>query len=205
MFNSTYANITVWLAQILFFFGLVSQIILNFRLKSTKGLSDLWLILLFNGYLAQIFYTYSLDFPFSYKVMVPLSTLAVLVIIGQRFYYSDLTSRRNINFLKVFIVNLLAALFILPFAVDMPADMGYWSGFLMTILWAIYLLPQVYKIFITKSVEGFSFTLVSLVAVGNFMEFTSAVMLHLPYPTILNNFRAIFFYLLICLQFLLYK
>jgi uncharacterized protein with PQ loop repeat len=78
-----------WIAQIIFFIGILPQIVLNFNLKSTKGLSDFLLIGYFNAYIFYMFYVFCLNLPLAHKVMTPLSFFAVVILIFQRFYYSE--------------------------------------------------------------------------------------------------------------------
>ena len=51
-------QLSVWGALSFYFIALVPQIILNYRLKSADGLSDLYLWAFFNGYVAEVFYVF---------------------------------------------------------------------------------------------------------------------------------------------------
>ena len=73
------------------------------------------------------------------------------------------------------------------------------------LIWATYQIPQVVKVFLEKSVHGFSFSLVSLVAFGDAIELIVALLLGLPAPTLFNDFRGILIYVIFSLQFWYYK
>ena len=195
-------NFYPWIAQIVFFFGLIPQIRLNFKLKSTEGLSDFLLIGYFNAYSFYLFYIFCLDLPDAHKIMIPASFCVALILIFQRFYYS-----KDNNFkLKLFYcLNFLVLLSFIPLAIEKPNFVGHIAGWLMMFGWAVYQIPQVIKNYSEKSVQGLSFAWLSIIAVGDFTEFSVALFLGLPSQTYLSNFRGLFIYTIFCIQFWKYS
>ena len=81
LFNCAFfAKNIVWIAHALFCIALVPQILLNYKLKTTKGLSDLLIIGYLNGYISYVYYSYLFNLPLAYKVMVPLAMFLMLII-----------------------------------------------------------------------------------------------------------------------------
>lgn len=191
-----------WIAQIIFFLGILPQIGLNFKLKSTKGLSDFLLIGYFNAYIFYLFYVFCLNLPIAYKVMIPLSFVAVLILIFQRFYYSE---NQDLYLRIVYLFNFIVALFFIPIAIKNYFILGHIAGWLMMTTWAIYQIPQVVKNYKSRSVKGLSFAWLSIIAFGDFIEFVVAILLGLPPQTYWNNFRGIFIYLIFLYQFYRFK
>ncbi|MBD3231961.1 hypothetical protein GF322_04880 [Candidatus Dependentiae bacterium] len=200
-----FAKSIVWVSHILFCVALLPQIWVNYKLKSTRGLSDFLIIGYLNGYISYVYYSYLLGLPLAYKVMVPLATFFMLIIAFQRFFYANYTQRKDKYFLAFYVFNLAIAIFLMPIAFRDRLSFGYFFGWTMMLVWATYQIPQVVKVFLDKSVHGFSFSLVSLVAFGDMIELIVAIILKLPVPTLLNDFRGILIYLIFSFQFWRYK
>lgn len=145
------ANIFTWIAHSLFFLGILPQIVLNYRLKSTNGLSDLLLIGYFNGYVSYLYYTFCLGFPLAYKVILPMATAAVIFMVFQRFLYLDKLTQKDKSLLALYIFNFLFALSLIPLATKYPIYVGHFFGWLMMLIWATYQIPQVFKVFLDRS------------------------------------------------------
>ncbi len=202
---SLLAQSIIWIAHSLFCAALLPQIRLNYKLKSTKGLSDLLLIGYLNGYISYLYYSYLLDFPFAYKVMVPFAMFLTLIIAFQRFLYASYTVKKDKYLLAFYILNISVAIAIIPLVLQYQVEFGYFFGWAMMFIWATYQIPQVWKVFVDKSVYGFSFSLVSLVAFGDLIELIVALILGFPVPTLLNDFRGILIYIIFLFQFWHYK
>ena len=199
------AIMATWFARILFFVGFLPQILLNYKLKSVRGLSDLLIIGYLNGYIAAMYYAFCLYMPLSFRVMIPLAFFAPSLIVVQRFLYADYKDHKDKRALFLYSLDILFAASFIPIAMKSPVLVGYICGWLMAIFWGLYQLPQVVKVFCEKSVKGFSFSLISFVAIGNAVELGGALVLGLPMPTLLNDVRSLFIYLIFCLQFWIYR
>ena len=50
------ANVIIWVMHIISIVSIVPQIFLNYKIKSTRGLGDFYLISYISGYAVQLFY-----------------------------------------------------------------------------------------------------------------------------------------------------
>ncbi len=196
-------EIIPWICEFAFFLGLLPQIFLNYKIKSASGISDLYLVGYFTGYFINIFYVYGCDFPLSYKVFVPLCLLAVVFLIFQKFLYSNLW--HNVRALKLYFTDFIILFLLVPLMFYFPQIVGHVSGWLLIIIWTLYQFPQIFSIYRKKSVRGFSFMLVTLIGLGNLVEFIVAIVLDLPMQTFLISFRGMLIYLIFCLEFWWYS
>ncbi|MFH1461824.1 MAG: PQ-loop repeat-containing protein [bacterium] len=191
-----------WIAQIIFFSSILPQIRLNFKLKSTKGVSDFLILGYFYAYTLYIFYAYCLNLPLAHKVMVPLSLVLVFIMIFQRFYFSD---KKDYALKLSFLLSIVFFLSLIPVALKNSYIVGHISGWIMISIWATYQIPQVFKNYSRRSVHGLSFSLLSITAFGDFTEFLVALYLGLPPQTYLSNFRGLCVYLIFVFQFLKFR
>jgi hypothetical protein len=199
MVNLFTGSFLLWVVNIAYCLSLVPQLLLNHKIKSTRGLSDLYLLGYFSGYFLNIFYVYILNFNFAYKALAPFSFFIVTFMIFQRFLYKDYFNPR------VYVGTLLLLGTFAWFAFANPLRAGHLAGWILVGIWSLYQLPQVITIFSRKSVEGFSLLLVSLIGCGNVIEFVMSVLLQFPLQSVLIAFRGIVFFLIFGLQFWLYS
>lgn len=196
-------NIIPWIVNAAYFFAILPQIILNYKMKTTRGLSDLYVLGYFNGYVANLLYVYCLDFPIAYRIVGPFSLIAVIFIIFQRFFYKDLKVKSK-KFRLYFSDFLLVVLFI-PFVIKDPRFAGHVAGWASVIIWCTYQIPQIITIYKRKSVENFSFILVTAIGIGNLLEFLMASFLNYPLQSILIAIRGMIVYVIFCFQFWFYS
>lgn len=199
-----FLHAVAWAVNILFWGGLVPQVILNYRLKTARGLSDVMLWGYFNGYIAYVYYAFCCNLPLAYRVVVPLCFVTMLLMVVQRFVY-DGAYQKDKKLLVFYILNAVAAILILPQAFKQAWFIGSIAGWIEITIWALYQIPQVFKIHVNKSVVGFSFALVTLVGIGDIIELIVAITLRMPLQTIVNDLRGIVIYLIFCVQFWLYN
>jgi uncharacterized protein with PQ loop repeat len=199
----TLLQVSLWVAQFFYFACFIPQIITNFRAKSGAGVSDLLLVLYFNAYLFLLFYIYGLNLPIAYRVMVPLQTLATIVLVAQRIYYQTGTAAKKL--LLLYSVNTVLFLFFIPVALRNPIAIGIPFGWASFCSGLISQAPQVVKIHYQKSVAGFSFGFVFLVAVAAAIEFAAAILAPLPLPTLFSALRGMVMMGIMSLQFVWYR
>ena len=204
--NHTFAQGSMWVVNCIYFLGVIPQIVMNWKTKSTAGLSRIMLYGYVLAYIFQITYTYCLDMPRSYKVMLPISLCAVLVIVAQRLYYATHLDRRSA--IKKYAGILLIALLLALLGHRYPLIVGMYAGWIAMIIWSVYMLPQGLKMHANKSVVGFSFGYATIMTLGGLLESTSAWLLSdggvTYWPLIFNGFRGLLGYLMFCVEFLLY-
>ncbi len=202
-YGSNIAKFIPWIINIGYFSAIVPQVFLNYKLKSTKGLSNLYIWGYFSGYLAMLFYVYCLNFNLAYKVLVPFSFLAVSILVFQNFLYSN-SFKHTIN-VRLYSSYVFLLLILIPLVLNYAYFMGNVAGWFAMMIWSIYQLPQIYKIYKRKSTKGFSFALVLLIGIGNFFEFLISFILNFPIQSIFIALRGFLICLVFCFQFWIYK
>lgn len=204
MFNESFLTTFItWVVNLSFIFAVLPQIMLNRKKKSTRGLSDLYLVSYFNGYAVNFFYIFALNFNLAYKTRAILAVAAVGYMLWQRFYYDSdfLNLKVKALYFSDFLLLLISG-FLIFFN---PIKGGNFAGWVLVGIWTFYQFPQIIKIYKSKSVTGFSFILVSFIGIGNIIESVTAYLLNLPIQTRLIALRGIFIYLIFTFQFYLYS
>jgi len=193
-------KISPWFIQGIFWVGLVPQVIKNFNQKSVNGLSSLMLFGYFNGYLATTYYSYCLDLPLAYKVITPLSLATVSIMLGQHFFYDG-----KFNSMIYYLISILIAISFIPIAIKHTNFVGNLFGWTSMTIWMTYQIPQVAKIYSTRSVVGFSFFLILVNGLGNLSEVVLSSLLGLPIQSVLSGIRGMMISSIFMMQFFLYS
>lgn len=180
-------------AALLFYSGcFLPQILTNYRIKSAKGMSDAFIWCYLTGYLLTILYVYGQPFAHPYRVMVPLETILMGIIVAQRFYY-DGYRKSNVFFLATLasiLCTILAAFFIPTYGQAIATT----TGWLTLAVFTVNQIPQILKIYRDKSTYGFSFLFITLTATGQVCELIGGVITHIPLPTMIIAARGLFLY-----------
>ena len=192
-----------WLIQIIYAANFIPQIWLNYRLKSLRGLSDLYLMAFLCAYIGELFYFYCLDFPTAYKAMIFVFLAEILIMTYQRFLYGGSTPKKYLAIAYGIIALITTS--IIPLALQQPCTIGNAAGWFMVSIWSVYQIPQVIKNYARKSVKGFSFLSATLIACGALLELSLALITHLPIQTVFKTSRSILVYLIFCGQFYWYR
>jgi len=195
-------EIIPWIVNISYIVAFIPQIFLNHRVKSTTGLSDLYLLGYLNGCIINLAYVYCLDFPIAYKVMVPVAFFLASGLIFQRFWYT----RHQVcpKSIRLYGIDFAFLFFLIPLFFHYPFEAGQIAGWALFVIWFTYQLPQIFKIYKDKSVVGFSFILVSVIGLGNLFELITSITLNLPLQTSLIAIRGLAIYAIFCIQFWIY-
>ncbi|MBD3272818.1 hypothetical protein GF385_00505 [Candidatus Dependentiae bacterium] len=201
--NSFLTALITWVVNLSYIVAILPQIYLNYKIKSTKGLSDYYLVGYFNGYAANFFYVFTLNFHLAYRIKAIFAVLAIAFMIFQRFKYDQIYKNNKIKRLYVSDFSLL--FLITPIIFSFPKVAGHVVGWILVFIWSLYQLPQILKIYRRKSVEGFSFFLVSLIGIGNIIELFIAYIFNYPIQTHLIAIRGIIIFLIYMFQFSLYS
>ena len=194
-----------WLINIGYSAGIFPQLYLNYKKKSTAGLSDLTILGYFNGYVAYFIYAYYFNFPLAYKILLPVAVIVSSILIFQRFFYSDGKPKNSAIYL--YYIDFALILLSLPFIYFLPYTSASIAGWLSALIWFLYLIPQVLNIYLRKSVEGFSFLLVLYVGLGGIGDLGVSILgfTHVDKVMCFTGLRGIFFFLIFAYQFWLYK
>ena len=197
------ANVVIWVMHFISIVSIVPQIFLNYKTKSTKGLSDFYLLSYLSGYAVHLCYVYCLDFPIVYKIMVPILLFLVSILVFQRFFCFK--HKTECYSTRLYCANFFIIFLLIGLAIRFPYKIGHLAGWVSLLIWTLYQLPQVYKIYSKKSVEGFSLTFVSLSGVGNLLGLLAILSLGLPAQSVIVALRGLLFYVIFCCQFLVYR
>ncbi len=196
------AYVTIWVIQIISIVSLAPQIFLNYKAKSTNGLSDFYLLSYLSAYTAHLYYVYCLDFPIVYKITVPILFFLVLILVFQRFFCFQ---HKGVHYsTQLYCINFFIIFLLVVLAIRSPYKIGHLAGWISVVIWTVYQLPQVYSIYSKKSVEGFSLSFVSLSSFANLLELIAIPYLGLPVQSVLVALRGLLFYVIFCFQFWMY-
>ena len=203
MFNSL-----IWVAQALYIICFVPQILENFRRHSERGLSNFFLIGNLNSYIFLFYDIVFNGYPWPYMVTSSIQLMSMTVLIIQKFHYDFSTPKSQPKAKKFFIfygINIILALSCIPLAYVWPSIAGSLSAWLVIILFTFGLVSQTYKIYKSKSVEGFSFLFITLFTMASACEFYLCLKLDLPVPYLIYTAQNIVMFFVFTIQFLLYS
>ncbi len=127
--------------------------------------------------------------------------MALLVV--QRFYYDGV--RKSIPFVLAIVASLLCVigvLFLVPAHGQLIADIGGWAAFT---LFTVSQIPQIIKIFKSKSTYGFSFGFVTIFAMAQVCELVGGLIEKVPAATIVMCVRGLAIYLVYVYLFVKYR
>lgn len=193
-----------WLPFTLYALAALPQIITNYRLRSAAGVSTGMLFIRLTSIALYLIYIFACWLTPPYRFMMPLYFFMLSVVALQAYIYSTSEQVRSYmcwGFGGVFSFVLILSLL----AWRHPQIVGLYCGWLSAQIALFSELPQVYHNWQRKSVAGFNFLFISCIGIGAAIELTTAVILRLPWPTIFTTSRAVTFYIIYCIQFMLYK
>jgi uncharacterized protein with PQ loop repeat len=193
----------LWVAYILYFGCFIPQVVTNYRRRSTDGLSNTTIFIYFFGYLIEILYAFFLDLPLALKVMIPIGALIAFLLVLQRLYY-DPSPRLRWKVLTLYSGISTAFILVAWWGQQHPYLVGHACGWIGSLCWFAYQIPQVYKVNRTKSVEGFNYWFIIITSVGAVIEVAAAIIIPLPAQGLFNGSRGLFFNLIFTYQFYKY-
>jgi len=198
-----FANAAIWITHLISIAGISFQIFLNYKIKSTTGLSQTYILIYLSGYIVHLFYVFCLDLPIAYKVMGPLSFLLVLTLMFQFFFYKKRTIVQRP--IKLYSINFFIFFSLIALAIKFPNKIGHLAGWISFVIWTVYQFPQIFKMYSNKSVEGFSFASVSIGGFQNLLGLIAALSLGVPLQSVFTALRGIIFFAIFCFQFWMYR
>lgn len=196
-------QILVWLAMLLYTLSFLPQIIENYKIKSGSGLSDYFLLAYLNTYITLNYYVFCLNLPIAYKIACPAQGIATLILITQRVYYTHASQSKFYG--AIYLANLLGSLIFMPIAIMHPTHTGHIFGWISFILILVNQMPQVIRIISTKSVAGFSYKFILIMAIAAGIETYTSLALALPMQTILSAARGLIYFAIFSVLFWMYK
>ncbi len=194
------AEYFAWVPMVLFCAAPLAQVYLNWLKRSTKSISQWTVFLGLSGLLCSLLYDYFMWLPFAYRMMHPLILLAWTTLALQEFWYSGrVFVRSSLMYAYAFLfVCISGALF---WGQYYPLEVGVATGWLFTVLYAIFQVPQIIKNQQSRSVEGLSFWYVSMMGCASLADLGIAYWRLLPLPSVLNAVRGLLVYTIFVYQF----
>lgn len=202
-FLSIVTQLCLFIAQILYTVCFIPQLMVNFKNKSGKGLSEFLLIAYLNTYWLLLFYMFALNLPLIYRIMTPVQTVLTYGLIFQRLYYD---SSPEVRWWKFFYaVNTGIFLFFIPAACKDPQTIGALFGWLGLAAVLVNQLPQIVKLHRDKRVFDLSFAFIFLTGLAAVFESTGSILGQLPLQTILMATRGVVMCSILAVQYFMYK
>jgi len=192
-----------WLPVLMAPISILPQIIKNYTLRSTYGLSTFKLFLFFTAISCNTIFVQLMPFPIAYKIVLPIYWCFVTFLIIQLYWYEHRQA------MKRTIIQLYgsAAIFIILLAIATHFTSYYathtigWIGMLSL---AVHKFPQVIRNFKRKTLHGLSFYYIVIVQLIALLELTIAFILHFPIQTRLSAIRSTVFAATYLFQYLYY-
>lgn len=186
----TIGEMTLSVSTTIYLIWFLPQIILNFKRKSTEGLS-FWLhTLLFLGYAADLIYGFGLHMQWQYRFVTIVGLTSLLVQHWQFWHYSKAKSVGEGLYFTITL--LIFGMLFFSIAVIMlyqpPRSFNNFFGMVSNSCFFIYMLPQIAKNYMSKSTEGLSFLFVLFGLLLAFCDFASAVALTWSWPSLVGPF-----------------
>lgn len=193
-------EIIAWVPMILFFLAPFAQVYRNWKNKSAKGVSQATIVLCITGLMCSILYDHFMALPLAYEVMHPLILFAWGLLAFQEYWFSGrVTVRRSIIAMYVGIV--LAAVGLFFWGQYYPLQVGAVMGWAFALLYTIFQVPQIIKNYRESSVEGLSFSYISIMGLASLTELSIAYIRLLPLQSVANATRGIMVFLVFVYQF----
>ncbi len=201
-----------WISQIIYSLTILPQILQNREEESTSALSSFFIYLTFAGFSFTLLYSFLKDLPIAYQVINPIGMLLALVLVYQDFkyklhkYYRYTMSRGQFYwYVTTYLMTFFVFIASVITAYWHPITIGRFSGWLMVGTWAVLLLPQLYKTYVTKDVSGMNLLFIILPIIGGMVEFASVFLMGLPLPSLFNGARAVILSCALLAMFFLYR
>lgn len=189
-----------WVMMSFYIVSFLFQARKNYLLKTAKGLSDYFLFVYFTGFSGYLYYSYCLNLPRPYLLLIPFETLTFSFNLAQRFYYDGFSFRHD-PLSRGIVIGCILNIFAIPFALQDPVLVGQLGGWIMLASFSVNQIPQIVKIYRSQSVAGFSFWFITTLSFAMSLELVIALLRDLPVQTLLMGARGVMFYLIYAYAF----
>jgi len=197
-----FAFVFSWIFNITYFILYGFQIFHIFKKKSVEGLSLLMFIFIFSGNLMLAFQAFIFDFPISYKILIPMLVFELLILLIQFFSFKVKIRGLIIKFLLVSSFVCLGSCYFIFYS---PIIVGVIAGWLTIFFGTVAQLPQIYKIYNSKSSVGLSSVFMHLLGLTSILECFTSLVLNVPIFLKINGVRVILVFLVFYFLFLKYR
>lgn len=201
----TIGEVSLSLSTFVYLIWLVPQIRLNFKRRSTEGLS-FWLhsLLLF-GYCFDLVYGFGRHMEWQYRLV----TIAGLLTLGiqhvQFACYGHSVSKKLYFSVSAIALILLTTAITLLFTTTESKAFYDWVGMLSNLCYWVYMFPQIVKNFTGQSTKALSLQFICLSLLITACDFTSAATLNWDWPSFIGPVFGLSFKLTLLFQIFYYR
>lgn len=185
------------------FAGTAAQARKTHRLKNASDVSALMTLLFYAALLFSLPYAYGAHFPLPYLIGFSAQTILVSFMSYQIYLYRDDIDKQKFVATFVFIT-ITGALFSLFTYYNIPVGTEL-TGWICISLFSVRSIPQIIRIFKTKSVEGRSFFDIALDVIAPVINIALGIHFALPIHIMLNYLRLLTVGIIQLVQVALYK
>lgn len=181
-------HVCLWVSYTLYVVGFCPQVVTNYRLKSTAGVSESSILIYFIGYMIEIWYALYLCLPFQMVLLIIAGAVVAAVLAVQYFLYR----KKTVNLLRLELIYgaVIAGWLGLGVAgLWYPVFVGNIAGWTGTVMFTVYQIPQIFKIYKQKHIQGFNPWFILIGATATVCELLGAYGLNLPPQTKFNATR----------------
>ena len=204
MITTDIAHLILWVTLTLFVSANIPQVLKNYRLRSTKGLSFYMLYLFHTGATLYLPYSYFLNLPLAFKILLPFQVTFLTIMVGQSYYYTSSPHYRS-RVLWAHGLTFLAILSLITYGILIsPYYAGHTAGWIALFCLGSWQIPQMVKMWRARSTKGYSLGSVVISFIAASSGLTASLILGLPPQNILNSGRNIVFRLVQFYQFYKY-
>lgn len=205
MLSTQAAHLVLWVTLTLFVFANIPQILKNNRLRSTTGLSFYMLYLFHTGALLYLPYSYFLNLPMAFKVLLPLQVTFLSIMVGQSYLYAPTQHYRS-RVIRVHSITLLFVLLLTLYGVLVSSYLaGHTAGWIALVCLGSWQVPQMVKMWRSQSTHGYSLYSVVMSFIAALCGVIASIILRLPPQNVLNSGRNVLFRLVQFYQFYRYR
>lgn len=198
------AELLLWGPCILNILGMRSQIVHNYELRSTHGVSYVMMGLFHFASLSLCTYVYLMDLPFALKVMLPIEVVVVTIMVAQEMWYAPtLLFRAQVLVLHgcLFAVSAFGWIMGLYY----PYFIGNATGWVAAFMLAGVQLPQIVRAWQRKSTHGLSVGILVYGTLSPLLILWCCHELALPLQSWVNASRALLYRIIQWSQVLVYR
>lgn len=178
-------EITLSFSTVIYIIWLLPQVRLNFKRKSTNGLS-FWLhSLLFLGYSADLTYGFGFHMEWQYRMVTIVGLISLIIQHWQFSHYELGKSLDKFQYYAVTIVVFSLLIFsIHTLAFHYSREFYNFFGMVSNVAFLIYMIPQIIKNYVNQSTEGLSVWFVIFTLFLGTCDLTSAYALQWSWPSL---------------------
>lgn len=184
------ANLVVWFPLILSMFANFPQIVKNWYLKTTMGISSFALLILYINVYTNNMYVFYLWLPYQYRLVMPIMWVSIILMVLQTYIYGKTVEEKN-AVLRIYVPLTVALVAMAIAGIWYPYEIGHAGGWICFMGGIACRFPQIYKNFKEKSMYGYSLIKVIIATIAACVSLFVSVVLALPLQSILSGLSAI--------------